>query len=98
MRSGGTAAPVRHRPELNQLAEMDRLLLDLADALGAEERQYPILIARQTLERAEYPRAFPHLLFTAAPLRCPEREPACLLERDNLATPCWCLSPAVCYH
>lgn len=93
-----TAAPVRRGRELALLAHLDCLFLELAVATGAEERQYPILISRETLERAEYPRAFPHLLLTAAPLCCPEREPASLLDRDNLATPAWCLSPAVCYH
>jgi hypothetical protein len=93
-----TAAPYRRGRELALLAHLDRLMLDLAIAAGAEERQYPTLISREALLDAEYPRAFPHLLLAAAPLSCPEREPDRLLERENLATPSWFLSPAVCYH
>jgi hypothetical protein len=93
-----TAAPLRRGRELSLLARVDRLILDLATSLGADERQYPILISREDLERAEYPRAFPHLVMAAAPLCCADREPASLLERENLATPLWMLSPAVCYH
>ena len=98
MRVNDTAAPVRRGRELARLARVDGLLLDLAAELGAEERQYPALIARPALEQAEYPRAFPHLVVAAAPLADPARDAAALLGRDNLATPSWCLSPAVCYH
>jgi len=93
-----TAAPVRNSGEIARLSEVDRVLVDMALALGAEERQYPALIARQTLEQGEYPLAFPHLIFAAASALCPERASRSLLEPDNLTRPCWCLSPAVCYH
>jgi len=93
-----TSAPVRQARELAHLGCLDGHLLDLAVAIGALERQYPVLIAREALERAEYPRAFPHLLVAAAPLLAPDRDPSRLLERDNLAAPQWMLSPAVCYH
>ena len=93
-----TAAPVRDGGDIARLTEVDRILVDLALSLGAEERQYPVLIARETLEQAEYPQAFPHLLFAAASALCPERDSPSLLEPDNLTRPCWCLSPAVCYH
>jgi hypothetical protein len=92
------AAPIRRSRELRLLAHLDELILDLTRSLGAEERQYPVLISRGALERADYPEAFPHLLLSAAPLCCPQREPGSLLERDNLAAPSWLLSPAVCYH
>jgi hypothetical protein len=98
MRPNRTAAPVRRREELAHLARVDGLLRELAAELGAEERQYPALIARPVLEQAEYPQAFPHLLLAAAPPSRPNREPAALLEPGNLASPAWCLSPAVCYH
>jgi hypothetical protein len=98
MTTHSIAAPLRGGSELVLLAHLDGLVRDLAVSIGAQERQYPVLISREDLQRAEYPRAFPHLLLAAAPLCCPEREPACLLERDNLATPSWFLSPAVCYH
>jgi len=98
MTSYRTAVPVRRGRELTHLAQLDGLIIDLAVSLGADIRQYPVLISREALERAEYPRAFPHLLLAAAPLSSPEREPASLLERENLATPSSLLSPAVCYH
>jgi len=98
MTTYSTAAPLRRGRELALLAHLDGLILDLAVSLGADERQYPVLISREALQRAEYPRAFPHLLLAAAPLHAPEREAGSLLERENLATPSWFLSPAVCYH
>src|SRR5947209_11408467 len=93
-----TSAPVRDGRQIAELAALDRRLTELAIALGAEERQYPALIARDVLERGEYPQAFPHLVFAAASLVHPERPQTSLLAPDNLAPPCWCLSPAVCYH
>src|SRR4051794_38028427 len=96
MSSTDTSAPIRRDQDLALLARIDGLICELAAELGAEQRQYPTLIARSALERAEYPHAFPHLLMLAAPLARPEREPATLLERDNLAGPWWCLSPPVC--
>jgi hypothetical protein len=98
MNGYNTAAPLRGSRELAILAHLDGLILDLASSVGAIQRQYPVLISREALERAEYPRAFPHLLLAAAPLCCPEREPDALLERENLGLPAWLLSPAVCYH
>lgn len=93
-----TSSPVRQGRELARLDRLDGQLLELAASIGALARQYPVLIAREALERAEYPRAFPHLLVTAAPLLAPDRDPSRLLDRDNLAAPQWMLSPAVCYH
>jgi hypothetical protein len=93
-----TSSPVRQGRELERLGCVDRKLVDLAASLGAVERQYPALIARGALERAEYPRAFPHLLMAAAPLAAADRDPSCLMDRDNLGAPEWILSPAVCFH
>jgi hypothetical protein len=98
MNGCSTAAPLRGSLELAILARLDGLILDLAFSVGAIQRQYPTLISRDALERAEYPQAFPHLLLAVAPLCCRDREPDTLLERDNLANPSWLLSPAVCYH
>jgi hypothetical protein len=50
-----TAAPPRRGREPTLLAHLDRLILDLAIAMGAEERQYPVLISREALQKAEYP-------------------------------------------
>jgi seryl-tRNA synthetase len=98
MTAYSTAAPLRRGRELARLAHLDRLIVELAVSLGADRRQYPVLVSRDALERAEYPRAFPHLILTAIPLVSPEREPSSLFERDNLDAPSWFLSPAVCYH
>jgi seryl-tRNA synthetase len=61
---------------------------------GGDERNFPVLIAGDTLRRAEYPEAFPHLLMSAAVAAEPEKpfvqENARLVDRF--------LSPAVCYH
>jgi hypothetical protein len=77
---------------------LDLALRRLASPFAAEDLACPALIARALLETAEYPRAFPHLLFLATPLRDPGAEPDALLATDNLAAGDWCLSPAVCYH
>ena len=90
-----SAAPIRGSAELEQLEEIDGRLRHIADQFSATARQYPTLIAHETLFQAEYPKAFPHLLLSAAPLRDPA---ANLPLADNLGAPHWCLSPAVCYH
>jgi seryl-tRNA synthetase len=98
MNCNSTSAPVRSGTELETLAHVDRLIVDMATSIGGQERQYPALISREALVAADYPSAFPHLLVAAAPLRFPAGDPASLLERENLARPAWFLSPAVCYH
>lgn len=60
------SAPARSRDELNTLDRIDARVRDLAVSIGAREMQYPALIARAVLERAEYPQAFPHLLMSAS--------------------------------
>jgi len=62
-----------------------------AEAGGCEHR-FPSLIAARTLNRAEYPEAFPQLAMSAAVARDPAQGFA-----DIRPAP-WFLSPAVCYH
>lgn len=84
------AAPVRSADDLRRLDAIDTRVCALASSLGGVELQYPVLIAREVLERAEYQVAFPHLLMLARPARLP---------LDGVESPDpWCLSPAVCYH
>lgn len=91
------AAPVRDGRALERLDGLDALVRDAAIARGAREVQYPVLVARQALERAEYSRAFPHLLMSAS---CANgRTEADAPEWSGPHEPTeWCLSPAVCYH
>jgi hypothetical protein len=74
---------------------IDRKVRDLAAGMGATEFQFPVLIARDVLDRAEYPQAFPHLLLSATRAERDaddEKFPRSVTESG------WCLSPAVCYH
>jgi seryl-tRNA synthetase len=95
---GRRSGPTRRGDELGRFEEIDSAVRRLMSRLGAGEARYPVLIARDTLERAGYPEAFPHLLMAAAPAADADADPARLLEPANLARPEWCLSPAVCYH
>jgi len=61
---------------------------------GGEEQSFPVLIGAETLRRAEYPDAFPHLLMAPAAAANPS-EP--LAQGNALLADCF-LSPAVCYH
>ena len=85
------SAPVRVGAELTRIARIDGRLATLARSLGATELQFPALIARDVLEHAEYPQAFPHLLMSASASPNPEAG-------DGPEPTAWCLSPAVCYH
>ncbi len=98
MKAAPTAAPVRSGRDLARFEAMDRQFVAWARAWGAEEVQFPALIARAVLEQAEYPRAFPHLLMSACTCADPARPAATLLEAANLTPSGWLLSPAVCYH
>lgn len=93
-----TAAPVRSDAELARFEMIDRHFLEWARAWSAEEIQFPALIDRPTLERAEYPSAFPHLLLSACGCVDPVKPLTELLTAANLAPSGWLLSPAVCYH
>lgn len=92
------AAPIRSDGELARFETIDRRFLEWAREWGAEEVQFPVLIARTILERAEYPAAFPHLLLSACACIDPAQPLAGLLEAANLAPSGWLLSPAVCHH
>jgi seryl-tRNA synthetase len=61
---------------------------------GGREHSFPVLIAAETLRRAEYPDAFPHLLMAPAVAADPGQPFA----QGNTALADWFLSPAVCYH
>ena len=74
-------------PERRQIESIDAVLRTWALHRSVEEEVYPVLIAAETLRRAEYDRAFPHLLMSAA-VQVPDR-----LEHAGAF-----LSPAVCYH
>jgi hypothetical protein len=92
------AAPVRRANQQRRLEEIDAAVKELGLGMGGGEVHFPVLIAREVLERADYHQAFPHLLLAAAHLRHFDVDDAALLGPDNLACSAWCLSPAVCYH
>jgi hypothetical protein len=88
------SAPIRAGRELEFHEWVDKRFRDIALSFGAREAQYPSLIAADALERAEYPRAFPHLLLSAGRYQASAK-------REKLSTPVtpeWCLSPTVCHH
>ena len=93
-----TAAPVRTGAALAQFEAIDQHFEQWARNWGAEAAQFPALIDRATVERAEYAQAFPHLLMSACACVDPAQPLARLLRADNLAPSDWLLSPAVCYH
>lgn len=75
------------KPERIQLEHIDAALRTWALHRIVQEEVYPVLIAAETLRRAEYDRAFPHLLMSAA-----------VHEAERLEHAGHFLSPAVCYH
>jgi hypothetical protein len=91
-----TAASTRDAEAINRFEEIDREFLQLARSHDARELQFPTLISKSLLERAEYPQAFPHLLMIACACHDPARES--LFVPENLAPQEWYLSPAVCYN
>lgn len=91
-----TAAPLRDGAAISCFEEADREFLQIGQRHGARELQFPTLISKSLLERAEYPQAFPHLLMIACACHDPLRES--LFASENLAPQEWYLSPAVCYH
>jgi len=52
------ACPIRRPGEQLRVNMIDEGLRDLARNYGALEVDYPVLISRRALERAEYPRPF----------------------------------------
>jgi hypothetical protein len=93
--SGQQSAPTRAGEELRTLNGIDDCVRKMAKSFGALEVQYPVLIARDILDRAEYPKAFPHLLMSACSTADPEGGHPIGV---GIAAHTWCLSPAVCYH
>jgi hypothetical protein len=93
-----TAAPVRTGGEIARFETLDERFVRWAKQWGATEIQFPALIDRSTLERAEYTQAFPHLLMSACACVDPAQPLTRLLAAENLAPSGWLLSPAVCYH
>ena len=92
------SAPARSRDQQNALERIDARVRDLAVSIGAREMQYPALIARAVLERAEYPQAFPHLLMSASRIALVEDGDTGQPGSGDPVMTDWCLSPAVCYH
>lgn len=74
--------------------QLDSQLRAWALAEGGDEQSFPVLIAAETLKRAEFPNAFPHLLM--AP--CVAADPAQPFADGNTRLADSFLSPAVCYH
>ena len=93
------SGPTRGGDDLRALDGVDHRIRSMATSLGAREVQYPVLISRDALERAEYQQAFPHLLMSVCrPASSEPGQPTgCEAQgADNHGA--WCLSPAVCYH
>jgi hypothetical protein len=74
--------------------QLDASLRGWALDSGGDEQSFPVLIAAETLRRAEYPAAFPHLLMAPAVAA----DPAEPLALENVFLTEHYLSPAVCYH
>ena len=91
-----SAAPLRDAGAISRFEETDHAFIQLARRHGASELQFPTLINKTLLERAEYPQAFPHLLMIACACQDPVRKT--LFVPENMAPQEWYLSPAVCYH
>jgi len=80
-----------HRAAFEQL---DSRLRAWALDEGSDEQSFPVLIAAETLRRAEYPDAFPHLLMAPSVAADPGQP----LTPGNVQLADSFLSPAVCYH
>jgi len=90
-------------------AALDRRFAALGrDVFGAVDHQYPVLLARETLERCDYFASFPHHVTFAPHLResmtaisdvaNASREDRAGVVLSALSPPTHLLSPAVCYH
>ena len=88
------SSPIRSRDTFTAFEQLDARLCAWARTQGGEEQRYPVLIASETLRRAEYPDAFPHLLMAPAVAK----DPAQTFAEPNSQLTDWFLSPAVCYH
>lgn len=88
------STPIRRGKTLSAFENLDARIAHWAGKEGAEEQRFPVLIDADTLRRAEYPDAFPHLLMAPAVATDPS-EP---FAESNIRLAPWFLSPAVCYH
>jgi hypothetical protein len=88
------SSPIRSVATFAAFEQLDARLRAWARTQGSEEQRYPVLIAADTLRRAEYPDAFPHLLMAPAVAK----DPAQPFAEPNSRLTDWFLSPAVCYH
>ena len=89
-----TSTPHRSGAGHAAFEQLDSRLRRWALDEGGNEESFPVLIAAETLRRAEYPDAFPHLLMAPAVAADPSQPFA----QGNTALADWFLSPAVCYH
>ena len=107
----GTGVVSRSGRFLSLLQRFDRLLTRIAvEAFGAEVRDYNTLMPAEYLRRAGYFSSFAHSITFAFHLqedldrlenfadRHREGADLKLESLDEIATPEYCLSPAVCYH
>ena len=84
----------RHGERRTMFEQLDSSLRAWALDEGSDEHDFPVLIAAETLRRAEYPEAFPLLLMAPAVAL----DPKAPLARGNISLTESFLSPAVCYH
>lgn len=92
-----TSAPTRDGQMSRRFNAIDERVRAIGTRMGAQEMEYPALIARPVLVQAEYDQAFPHLLMSATCLHTSRGErPEDRAPAEPAAE--WCLSPAVCYH
>jgi hypothetical protein len=94
MNSHSSSSPPRTGETLAAFEALDAAFRRWALELGCAEHRFPVLIDGETLRRAEYPNAFPHLLMAPAVAA----DPAVPLVESNVRLAEWFLSPAVCYH
>jgi len=92
-----TSAPTRDSQMSRRFNAIDERVRAIGTRMGAQEMEYPALIARPVLVQAEYDQAFPHLLMSATCLHTSRGErPEDRAPAEPAAE--WCLSPAVCFH
>jgi len=84
---------------------LDRQFLRWADACGAIEKHYPVLMRVEDLARFDYFRNFPHIVVCACNIRQDEQEnyarggdPAMEIPAAHLAGADHALAPAACYN
>jgi hypothetical protein len=86
------STPPSSGDSLHLREQIEHSLREWCAQAGGCEHRFPSLIAAETLNRAEYPYAFPQLLMGAAVADDPTQGFV------NTRPAPWFLSPAVCYH